>query len=436
MPDNQISFTPGSGTSLPMVAISTAEEVEKTPVKILKPKAKKKVIPYISPGIPRTPGRSQEWRKLPRQEWENYVEPLPTDDDGTGFDKRSKINFGQRSVVDLPVIVSEDKLDLKGHVEGAITERAFLNLGDEVVLSAEGDGTFQVGDLYAVVGSPNKITASNSDRSAYSYPVYGKIKVTGVRDGVFVASITSLRLHISRGDAILPLPPVPTLRGPTPAAAKQDAVIIKDPFLTPGVVSQQRFAVVDRGSDDGIKGGNIFRAFDYEDRFSGRKLVESDLFPNADFLVAYAWPKFSLVIATRGDDMYENGVAVTLLTDVSDLSQFSGARAVPVFEETKNADMKDLEGLDTTPGIGKKEEEELKELEDSATGKPHEAPPVPEPNPEANTPPPGPDTAAPPPPDLPPDEAPPVPLDTPAKGSGDELDISDTPPASEPPPPN
>jgi hypothetical protein len=449
MPDNAITFTPGTGTALPMVAISTAEEVEKASPKITRvAKPKKRVIPYVTPSIPRTPGRSQEWRKLPRQEWEEYSgSPIALNDQG--LDKRSRLNFGVRSVIDLPVVVTEEKLDAKGYVEGAITERAFLNLGDEVVISPESEGSFQVGDLYAIVGDPNSIGASQSDRSGYSYPVYGKVKITGVRDGQFIGTLVSMRLQISRGAMIVPLPPVPVLHRPIPAPAKQEAVILKDPFLTPGVVSQQRFVLADRGADDGVKTGMVFRSYDYEDRYSGKHLIDSDLFPNSDFIVAFAWPKFSLVIQTRGDQMYDNGIPVILLTDVSDLTQSKNARVVPVFEN-KGSESDDLEGLDTTPGIGKKEEEELKQLEEAASGKkaaPPEPVPAPEPLPEpsAAPPPPEPEPNAPPPPEPLPDEVPPPALDAPAGGtpapapneappSGD-LDIGDTPPSSDEPPP-
>src|SRR5262249_14422623 len=154
-------------------------------------------------------------------------------------------------------IVSEDKIDPKGYVEGAITERAFLNLGDEIILSSETESGFQVGDIYAIIGDANSIGAPDSDRSGYSYPVHGKVKITGVRDGQFIGTLTSIRLQVNRGQVVVALPPTSDLHRPIPGPSRMEATILKDPFMTPGVVSQQRMALVDKGTSDGIKPGMV-----------------------------------------------------------------------------------------------------------------------------------------------------------------------------------
>src|SRR5690606_39569317 len=59
----------------------------------------------------------------------------------------------------------------------------------------------QVGERYTITRDPYLLKSRKSDRLGYSYLVLGEVQVIGVRDGLFIANITSGRDFASRGSS-------------------------------------------------------------------------------------------------------------------------------------------------------------------------------------------------------------------------------------------
>jgi hypothetical protein len=180
-PGKGVRFMPGSGTSLPAVAL-TSDGASGGKSGPNGEKAKK---------------RSEEWKALPRQAWESSNLKLPENVDKFGIDMGSKVTFGKPKGFDLDAVSASDRLPFLGQVVAGRTSAAYVSTGDTVYVRA--DDTLQIGETYAITQEPIPLKAKRSDRIGLSYPILAKVKIIGVRDELFVGVITSSRSFTPRG---------------------------------------------------------------------------------------------------------------------------------------------------------------------------------------------------------------------------------------------
>ncbi|MGK5087657.1 LysM peptidoglycan-binding domain-containing protein [Bdellovibrionota bacterium FG-2] len=374
-PGKQLIFIPGTGTSLPQLTVSDAGSTGgMLPDKLSdKPTGKLTKI------------RSEEWRNLAHQPWETYETQLPPDVDALGFDKSAKIHFGKSVLMELPAVAESEKRQILGEITGARSESTFLVLNDTVYIRAEQE--LQVGQTYALTDTPEKLKAGKSDRVGYSYAILGKVEIKGVRDGVFVGKIVSNRTPIARGALLMP--PVPRVPEPQPIAgtASMQGVIMVDPNSSTTTVAQHKIVFVDRGADDGIKPGMVFRAYAHRDPGTDEKVTSSDFIVNADLIVLHVTERFSTALVLDSSVPVLMNSPVVLLTDVSDLKKSRDLHEkAPVLDEHEK-ELDELDRLDKGDGLGKEEEKELKQLEEWKGPAPEEGapPPTAEPQPQPET---------------------------------------------------
>lgn len=397
-PGKEIAFMPGTGSTLPAV------EVEPPP-----------------PPKPEPPKKSQEWKDLPRQRWEQVPIALPPEVDKHGFDRGSVIRFAKGTTLDLEALAASERVTYLGQITGSRSEANYLTLGDTVYIRA--DEEIQVGESYAITSEPEVLKARSSDRVGYSYLVRGKVKIIGVKDSLFIGTILTNKHFISRGMSIMVMPaPIPDLT-PIPGPRPLEGTLMLDKNLATYVVAQHKQVFVDRGSDDGVQQGMVFRAYQHYDPSNERKITDSDFIIDADILMMQVSERFSTGLIINSLSMVTENSFVVLLTDISDLLSTRGFRERSTEEKQRDDELDDLDKLDTGGGLGKDEERELMQLEKWKENPPGTQDAAPPPAEEA-TPPPSPEGASelPPPPateELPPppsggDELPPLP-------GGDEL---------------
>jgi len=411
-PGNAIAFTPGTGTSLPALALQSAEN----------PNANGKPAATVT-----DTGRSQEWRDLPRQSWEASAMEVPKEVDKLGWDSRSRVSYRQANGFELPIMAASEKVPLLGQVVGSRSEGNYLGLTDAIYIRAEEE--LQVGEVYALTQAPAILKSPKSDRIGYAYQILGKVRIIGVRDNLFIGTILGSRDFVARGAAVIPMPArVPELTpvaGPSPL----EGILLMDKQAATYLTAQHRHVFIDRGADDGITPGMVFRAYQYFDPSNDKKITTSNFIIDADIIVAQVSPRFSMgVVLTSLSPVVENST-VTLLTDVSDLMRHRGIREKLAPDEEHNKELDELDKLDGQ-GLGKDEERELKQLERWKGNPPPGTPPaeggetIPPPPP-----PPGAEGELPPPPAAEGELAPPPPPPS--------TDVPPPPPAEDslPPPP-
>ncbi|MGZ3688119.1 MAG: LysM peptidoglycan-binding domain-containing protein, partial [Bdellovibrionota bacterium] len=410
-PGNAIAFQPGSGSSLPSVAITTADNSGTS-----NPSA-----PATKSDIPAQIPVGEDWKYLPRQRWEDFQVTLPPEVDPLGFDKNSKITFSHQIRYELPTLVASEDMKMLGEITGSRSEGEYLTMNDTVFISANGDAQLQVGDTYTLTKDSTYIKGKKSDRVGYAYPILGKVRIVGVRDGVFIGSILSGADFIARSANLIPVPAPIGQPDLIPGPAGVQGILYVDRSYSTLQTVQHKEVFIDRGSEDGVKQGMVFRAYEHYDPSNNKKVTDSDFIVSGDILVLQVSEKFCAGIVIRSLLPIDDQSPVTLLTDVSELIHKTGVR-MKTTEGSGDAALDELDKLDSDSGLGKEEERELQQLE-KWKGNPS---PTPEPAPapsatpgSAPTPTPSATSSEP----LPPPPPPPAPNPT------------DTPPAAQPTPP-
>lgn len=411
-PGGAVAFEPGTATSLPQVAMPGETQSNEE-------SSAKEETPVVS----RQSGRSTDWMHLPPQKWEKFDSQLPPQIDPSGFDRRSRITFSKGTLLDLPWLPSSERIPYMGRIAGSRSEADAFFLQDTLYIEPEGD--LQLGETYAITTDPQELNGRVTGRSAYGYPILGKVKLTGVRDNMFVGQVVAGEDTFNRKMSLIKLPPRVPQPAPLAGPSAMEGTLIYGDTTRSELGAQHQIVFIDRGAKDAVQPGMIFRVYEYTDPGTGDTMTSADFVPVGDVMVVRAEDSFSTAIIIRSSNLLKDQSRVVLLTDISEFLPKSGVREKgDENPQPKKEELDELDQLDAG-GLGKEEEKELQQLE-KWKGNPSEAPPPAE--------------AAPPPPaEAPSDVAPPPPTETPPPGDALPPPPSDSnelpPPTSDGPPP-
>lgn len=341
-PGNQVAFLGGTGISLPAIQIATHAETESD------------ADPEL--GLPK---RSQEWRSLPRQSWEVTQSNANLNIDPLGFDKNSIIKFNEARGFEPESWISTDELPFTGKITGSRKENYGVTMTDTVYVEPMGD--LQIGETYTLTTEPERIQGKHTQRKAYSYQNLGSLKILGVRDGLFVGTVSSVSDSAPRGTFLMPL--LPRLREPIPipGPAPLRASISVDPRISTSNITQFKMVYIDRGTKDGVEPGMVFRAYQHLDPSNGKVITESDFVINSDFLVVQVTESFCMAWTINSFNILQDRTPVLLLTDVTDVTR--ARKYIDRMNMERGDELDELDQLDPGGPLGKKEERELKQLE-------------------------------------------------------------------------
>ena len=237
-PGNFVAFLPGTGSSLPAIAINgiavTAENGAE--------------VGTTSDAAPSARIRSMDWKYLPPQSWENINIELPPDVDPLGFDLHAKNRIIAKTGFDLAAVAATDRIPLLGEITGANSDGQYLTIGDTIYIT--GEDNLQVGTTYAVTTEPATLQSASSDRSGYAYQILGRIKITGVRDNLFTGVVLTNLDYMPRKTRLITLPG--RIKGvkPIPGQSPVEGVLLLDPDISTTRTAQHKLVFVDRGSED------------------------------------------------------------------------------------------------------------------------------------------------------------------------------------------
>lgn len=379
---SSISFMPGSGNSLPSVKV--AENSDTSPHNPLQD-------PSIATDGPSA--RSNEWKYLPKQSWESFAIETPPEVDPLGFDMHSKVVFAAPTGFEPQAIPTAEKMSYLGQIVGSRSESQYLTLHDTVYIRA--DAPIQIGETYAITQEPTLLKSPKSDRAGYSYIIAGKVKILAVRDHLYIGILLSVRNFLPRGSSLIPLPAKIPVLTPIPGPRSIQGILMVDHNFSTFAVAQHKEVYIDRGSDDGVKPGMIFRVYEHFDPSNDKKITNSDFIIDADIQVTQVTPTISSGIVIQNKSMTFENASVVLLTDISDLIKNPGFREKDDRPNEPN-ELNELDKLDTENSIGKDDKKELQQLEkwksNPPTGEPSpepssDSPPVPSPEPSLEPPP-------------------------------------------------
>ncbi len=400
-----LSYVPGTDTSLPSLSLTRAHSDTIAMRAGSAPSGKKP--------------RSMEWKDLPIQSWERASLIIPKNIDALGFDQSaSKIRFNHTKGFELHTLSTGERLEFLGQITGSRSPAEYVSIGDTVYIRA--DAEIQVGETYAITDEPLKLNPSKSSRTGLAYSILGKVKIIGVRDNLFVGMIVAGYGLIYRGTSIIASPATAKELEPIAGPSEIEGVISLDKTNTIHSSAQHKLVFIDKGTEDGVKPGMVFRVYEHIDPSTEREISASDFIIQADIQVVQTSATYSSGIVISSLSAISENSTATLLTDVSDLNIKRGIREKSVGDPTGDTELDDLDKLEGGGSLGKEEQKELEQLENWKGNPPKDEtipgePPPPPPSEGSDMPPPPPiDDMTPPPPlesgtiSDPPPPAPPV----------------------------
>jgi hypothetical protein len=210
--------------------------------------------------------------------------------------------------------------------------------------------------------SDSKDTKVNTSRKGYSYAIAGVVKILDLKDGLYIGVIEEARIPFYRGSLLIPLPDrIPGAQSPIAAPTAVTGTMLLDPYFSTSTTAQHKFVFVDKGSDDGVKVGMVFRAYQHMDLNNDLALTKSNTLINADLYVVQTTNTFSTVYIANSDSYIKSGDSVTLLTNIGDiLKQDPRRRRI---ERSGGMGVDDLDMLDPGDTLSAPEKKELQQLE-------------------------------------------------------------------------
>lgn len=431
-PGNQVFFMPGSGSALPSLSVNAGADAGENPIAAADGASPSTT--GVSDSLKTSSGRSEDWKNLPPQSWEMVQLVLPPEVDPQGFSKKNKISYARPKGYYLDAIAASNRIPFVGQISGSRNESTYFTTGDTVFIQA--DEQLQVGESYDLTQEPMVLRSPRSDRFGYSYLIAGRVKILGVKDGLFIGKITLARNIISRRAQLIPPQERTKNFEPLAGEAAIESIVMFDQNFGAFESVQFKQIFLDRGTDDGVKPGMIFRVYQHRDGLTRKKLTSADFIIQADIQIVQVSAKFSSGMIVRSIRPVEEGSSAVLLTDIADLTKFKELLPTPGANVGAGKDLDDLDSMDHGR-IGKEEEKELEQLEKWKTNPPKEPQPGGDLAPTEEVPPPAPEL-----PDAPKDLSPPMePVpDTSAPTTGTPAfepppATIETPPALETPPP-
>jgi hypothetical protein len=360
-PGQNLTFNPGRSGSIPMlsnksgpsfnsdttgeISTSTVDEAAQTAAKNLK-----------------------EYEKISPEMWAVEDPPSPNSEfDEVGIDRDLKVDLATRFNFRVPSLVNESTLPHLGEIKASRRDGTNLSSGEVVFIQSTGKD-LQVGTSYSILSEGTPINEKNSDRVGYAYRAIAEVRVIGVKDSLFVAEITNAWDVVKRNDRVYPLLPLISAIEPTPGRAPIESVAMLDPSGSVNNVSQHRFIFFDRGLEDGVEPGNVFRLYQYYDPVTQKKITESDFLISADAMVVHSTAQFSTALILNGIGTVSKGDFGILLTDIKDLQRDNRKGITKDIGSSQQAGDQELDELDELDkevgeGLGRQEELEVKELD-------------------------------------------------------------------------
>ena len=372
-PGQVVAFLGGTSTSLPGVSVidigkAPSDASTSVPLSPLEQPADLSQATNKEPAPPVERPRSEEWKALPTQKWEaSQIELTKTNESPilgsqAGTTAMDRMRTWPDRGVQLEAIPMTDQAESIGVITGSRSESLFIGKGDMVYIEADGDLT--IGETYSVTRKdPSLIKSRKSDRSGWAHENSGTLKILALKEGVYVGEILDNSAEIQRGDTLLPLVRKVKFTQPKAGPAPLEATLILHKGSSAYATAQYKQVFIDRGSDDGVQPGMVFRSYQYWDPGTGERFTDSDFIIDADILVMHTTEEFSIGVVLSSMSPVVEGSTLVLLTDISDVLSKNGFRPRTQEEEKRDTELDELDRLPPASSLEEEEKRELEQLE-------------------------------------------------------------------------
>lgn len=321
----------------------------------------------------RSKNRSQEWRLLPPQNWEKFVFKKTPEVDPDGFDRRSRVAKRVAEKTTPTVAVASDRIAIEGEIISARTDYGQIFLGEQIFIRPEEQ--LQVGQTYSISSGPQKIISKRDKRVGFAYDLSGKVKIIGVRDGLFIGTVISTQKPIYRNSLLIPEVKYLYFPKAVPSPQILMASVLTTEFLNSSMLGEQQLVILDVGTNEGVKPGMIFRHYLKNDPNTGEPITSKDYLIESELQVLDVKDQFSTAIILNSRSIMRPNDLVLSLMDLKDFQKNSTMQTF-IQDYDYTAPLDTLDQLDDSQGLGEKEDQELRQLEKADPNEYQGAPPL------------------------------------------------------------
>lgn len=213
-------------------------------------------------------------------------EPQQSIDEGEYYDDKvnvhGQIGFRPKSSqsIALPGFVTSAEVEETGSIVGSFSEAAMLVYPDNIYVKF-GKKAPRLGETYVIFRSEGELMHPITQRPVgYYTAVLAEAKVMRV-DGDNRATVQIVKQYdeVRRGDLLGPISE-PIIRAVAPRPNQKevkDARLVADVRRYPSILGEHQLAVMDKGSDDGVKVGNTFTFWRRHDPLTQEALLQPTL---------------------------------------------------------------------------------------------------------------------------------------------------------------
>lgn len=210
-------------------------------------------------------------------------EPETSIDEGELYDDKisvtGPIGFRPKNAqsIAVPGFVTTNEIEESGKIVGSFAENALLAYPDHIYVKFAKKAP-KLGEIYVVYRSEGELTHPITLRPiGYYTMVLAEVKVIRVdKDNNATVVIHKQYDEVHRGDLIGPSgdPVIRAVAARPNERAVKDARLVADVRRYPSIVGEHQLAVMDKGSDDGVKIGNTFTFWRQHDPISQEALLQ------------------------------------------------------------------------------------------------------------------------------------------------------------------
>jgi LysM domain len=191
--------------------------------------------------------------------------------DGVGkisdVDNDIYVNRTMKSRYPVSYIVSKTE-DFLGEVTGSFTARTFIGYNDEVYLSFFGDQTVEPGSEFSIVREQKDLR----DKTLMNNPILGKlvrmvgqVRILGSDKDLFRAEVYAEFYPLQRGDKIIRIPKIAGESIAEFPAKELIPQVVMGPDEDRAFLGQGELVVLNKGHNQGMREGYLFKVFDDTD---------------------------------------------------------------------------------------------------------------------------------------------------------------------------
>lgn len=254
------------------------------------------------------------------KEYESYEPPrpdflieIPEDQyDSSGFDKNAKVSFTFKEGFYLNTFLSTNVIQDFGKVDSAIEEKALFTQYDSVYLKFDDKIDVVQGDKYSIYAAQGNVSTKNSDREGYKYTIVASVKVVEKKGDKWLCDVIESAGVMSRGDRITVYTPSIDRITKTFNSRLIESVLIGSYYRGKTYPSFGDVIYIDRGRADGVEVGNIFEIYGFEDRGTGKNILNKPTYKNGEITIISLTDNFATALVNQSIRDFRIGdIAIT-----------------------------------------------------------------------------------------------------------------------------